>query len=147
MHLSKHHRGCRCIIRLILRHFVSFLTLYFLLLYFIFGYIFQLEWEIYFIKEFSDRIGILYQNSDRIWIRQFRIGFWTLGNCRITNVQSDPMHTSSNNALSDIQGPMLTNGSFQKRSIPPPRRKFLLSEEGREEKCLRMSEGGEEMWI
>ena len=27
MHLTKHYRGCRCIIRLILgRHFVSFLT-------------------------------------------------------------------------------------------------------------------------
>ena len=34
------------------------------------------------------------------------------------------------------------SGSFQKTSIPPSQRKFVLSGGGREKKCLRMSEGG-----
>ena len=35
------------------------------------------------------------------------------------------------------------NGSFQKRSIPPTEEIFAVRR-GREEKCLRMSEGGGE---
>jgi hypothetical protein len=50
-------------------------------------------------------------------------------------------------------------GSFQKRSIPPPTEEIFavrrgrdekclrMSEGGGEEKCLRMSEGGRGMWI
>ena len=35
------------------------------------------------------------------------------------------------------------NGSFQKRPIPPPTEEIFAVRRGREEKCLRMSEGGE----
>jgi hypothetical protein len=43
---------------------------------------FHLNEKFILLKDSSDRIGIRYQNSDRIRIRQFRI-------------ESDPMHTSS----------------------------------------------------
>ena len=78
------------------RHFVSFLTcIRFYCFYINLVKYFNLNEKFILLKDSSDRIGILYQNSDRIRIRQFRIGFETLANCRIINVQSDPMHTSN----------------------------------------------------
>ena len=52
---------------------------------------FNLNEKFILLKNSSDRIGIIYRNSDRIRIRQFR-RFKTLGNCRIINVQSDPIN-------------------------------------------------------
>jgi hypothetical protein len=78
MHLSKHYRGCRSIIRLIYtsigRHFVSFLTCISCFYIYLVKY-FNLNEKFILLKDSSDllRIGILYQKSDRIRIRQFRI--------------------------------------------------------------------------
>jgi hypothetical protein len=61
MHLLKHHRGCRCIIRLILqfhgRHFVSFLTCISCFYIYLVKY-FNLNEKFILLKNSSDRIGL-----------------------------------------------------------------------------------------
>ena len=54
-------------------HFVSFLTCISCFYIYLIKY-FNLNEKFILLKNSSDRIGILYQNSDRIRIRQFRIG-------------------------------------------------------------------------
>jgi hypothetical protein len=75
MHLSKHYRGCRCIIRLIL------LDMYFLLLSLSLVKYFNLNEKFILLKDSSDRIGILYQSSDRIGF-----GLDNFGSDRILNI-------------------------------------------------------------
>jgi hypothetical protein len=64
MHLSKHYRDCRCIIRLILQLDPD-VTLSASLSAYLVKY-FNLNQKFILLKNSSDRIGILYQNSDRI---------------------------------------------------------------------------------
>ena len=57
---------------------------------------FHLNEKFILLKDSLDRIGILYQNSDRIRIRQFRIGSdWILNIGQLSNIYKRPIRSNA----------------------------------------------------